>query len=123
MKLRIIPAPPENFLFYYIYEWNAARARARFQAIQDYANSTLQPPEMNMRVIIATLSGALIWAVEGVYHGPEADFQAAAELLSAELDLTYLTINSVFGWIDSLLYANNNGLLPGGGTGELSFSQ
>jgi FAD/FMN-containing dehydrogenase len=111
-------APPENFLFYYIYAWNATQAQAGFQAIQNYANSTLLPPEMNMRVVIGILSGTFIWILEGVYHGSEAEFQAAAEPLLAELGPAYLTINSTLSWIDSLLYANNNALLPGGGSGE-----
>jgi len=49
-----------------------------------------------------------------VYRGSEADIQAAAEPLLAELGPTYPTINSTFGWMDSLLYVNNNRLLPGG---------
>jgi hypothetical protein len=41
MKFRTIPAPPKNFLFCNIYIWNPTQALARFQAIQNYANSTL----------------------------------------------------------------------------------
>jgi hypothetical protein len=118
MKFRTIPAPPENFLFYYIYLWNTTQSLAGFEALQNYANSTSQPAEMNMRVVIATLYGAVVWVLEGVYHGSEAEFQAAAGPLLTELGPTYLRINSTLGWTDSLLYANNNGLLPGGGTGE-----
>ncbi len=118
MKFRTIPAPPENFLFYYIYTWNTTQALAGFQALQNYANSPLQPAEMNMRVVIGSLGPTMVWIVEGVYHGSEADFQAAIEPLLAELGPTYLKTNGTFGWIDSLLYANNNQLLPGGGTGE-----
>jgi len=118
MKFRTIPAPPENLLFYYVYTWNLTQAVAGFQAIQNYANSTLQPPEMNMRVLFGSLGGTIIWVIEGVYHGSEADFQVAAAPLLAELGPTYLTTNGTFGWIDSLLYANNNDLLPGYGTGE-----
>jgi FAD/FMN-containing dehydrogenase len=110
VRFRTIPAPPKNLLFYYIYTWTPIQALAGFQAIQNYANSTLQPLDMNMRVVIAILDGNLIWVLEGVYHGSVADFQAAAESLLAELGPTYLTIDSTFGWIDSFLYANNDGL-------------
>ncbi len=117
-KFRTIAAPPENYLFYYFYAWTPTQARAGFEALQNYANSTLLPPEMNMRVVLAKYGPMLIWVLEGIYHGSETDFQRAAEPLLAQLGPTFLSINATLGWIDSLLYANNNGLLPGGGSGE-----
>jgi len=90
------------------------QALARFQALQNYANSTMQPPGINMRVVIAIFTRFSHLGSRRVYHGSEADIQAAAEPLLAELGPTYLTINSTFGWMDSLLYVNNNRLLPGG---------
>lgn len=71
-----------------------------------------------MRVVIGILDGSVVWVLEGVYHGSESVFASAAQTLLVQLGPAYLTINKTLGWIDSLYYANNNGLLPGGGSGE-----
>ena len=67
----------------------------------------------------------MIFLLEGAYHGSQADFLVAIEpLLSAlemvgglQADIRGTGTHSL-GWLDSLLYANNNDLFDVQGTGE-----
>ena len=118
LKFRTIAAPSENYLFYYIYYWTQDEAAAAFSTIQEYSSSGTAPKEMNMRIVVGALGGSLIWLVEGVYYGSESKFQQAAEPWLSKLGSYNVTVNATEGWLDNLLYVNNNDLVPGFGTGE-----
>jgi hypothetical protein len=117
-KFRTIAAPAKNFLFYIFFPWTQEQAIAGLLALQSYANSTLMPSELNMRVISVKLGGTLLWELQGVYHGSEDDCNTALAPILSQLGAGILYINSTLGWIDSLYYANNNGLVPLLKTGE-----
>ncbi|KAH7400197.1 hypothetical protein BKA64DRAFT_477161 [Cadophora sp. MPI-SDFR-AT-0126] len=128
-KFRTIAAPPENILFYYPYLWDQAQARAGWEAWQQYCGGFTEPiipREMNIRwVVVNADSEHMIFLLEGAFHGSEADFLVAiAPLLSAlekvgglQADIRGTGPHSL-GWLDSLLYANNNDLFNEQGTGE-----
>ncbi|KAK0104303.1 hypothetical protein ONS96_005392 [Cadophora gregata f. sp. sojae] len=128
-KFRTIAAPPENILFYYPYLWNQDQARAGWEAWQQYCGgftNPIIPREMNIRwVVVNYASGYMIFLLEGAYHGSQADFLTAlGPLLSAlekvgglQADIRGTGPHSL-GWLDSLLYANNNDLFNEQGTGE-----
>lgn len=119
MKFRTIAAPSQNYLFYYAYTWTPAEAVTAFTLIQQYTSSGTIPREMNMRIVLGGFQGSLIWLFEGVYYGSEAEFEQTAGPLITKLGPTVFTVNATLGWLDTLLYANNNDLLPGGiGSGE-----
>lgn len=128
-KFRTIAAPAENVIFYYPYLWNQAQARAGWEAWQEYCGGSTDPiipREMNIRwVVVNYASGYMIFLLEGAYHGSQADFLVAIKpLLSAlemvgglQADIRGTGPHSL-GWLDSLLYANNNDLFDAQGTGE-----
>jgi hypothetical protein len=113
-KFKTIAAPEVNYLYYYAYIWTPEQMKAGFAAFQNYANSTAMPREMNMRVFIARFAptNSPIWLLEGIYVGDEAAFQAAAKPLLDVLGPPALHFNGTMGWIDALLYSNNNDLIP-----------
>ena len=124
-KFRTIPQPPEIQLFYLPFLWNLTQAQAGWRVYQDYAASKARPTEMNIRVVVSSASyfgvPGTIFLFEGAYHGSKADyerfikpFEDAAKALGGFVDyLNYPEVTSV-SYMDSLYYANNNGLLyPG----------
>ena len=124
-KFRTIPQPPEIQLFYLPFLWNLTQAQAGWRVYQDYAASKARPTEMNIRVVVSSASyfgvPGTIFLFEGAYHGSKADyerfikpFEDAAKPLGGFVDyLNYPEVTSV-SYMDSLYYANNNGLLyPG----------
>jgi len=130
LKFRTIAAPPENVLFYYPYIWNRTQAFAGWDAFQSYAaglTSPQIPVEMNVRIVIVNATGAvdnLLFILEGAYHGSTTDFLAAIAPLTAVLNATgglYEANTGVYqlGWLDALLYANNNALFTGLDNGEV----
>ncbi|KAH7327392.1 hypothetical protein BKA65DRAFT_566835 [Rhexocercosporidium sp. MPI-PUGE-AT-0058] len=124
-----LPAPPQNILFYYPYVWTEPQARAGWDAWQAYSGgftTPVIPREMNIRWVVANYGGGYaVFLLEGHYHGSQADFEIAIEpLLSALGKVGGLQegIRGVgthsLGWLDALLYANNNDLFNNMGTGE-----
>jgi FAD/FMN-containing dehydrogenase len=121
-KFRTIPQPAEIQLFYIPFVWNLPQAKAGWRIFQDYVASKARPKEMNIRVVLS--SGAWVGAegtiflFEGAYHGSKADyelfiqpFKDAVVALGGFADfMNYPEVTSV-GYMDSLLYANNNALL------------
>ncbi len=83
---------------------------------------------MNVRLfIVPYYTGYVGWLLEGAYHGSEEDFLVAiAPLLDAFNALGGIITDAEIpgvgmhdlGWLDSLLYANNNDLLAGYGSIE-----
>ncbi|TEY76402.1 hypothetical protein BOTCAL_0059g00320 [Botryotinia calthae] len=124
---RTVPAPEKNVLFYYGYIWNRTQAIDGWMAFQNYCagrTEPIVPREMNIRVFVGQCDGVnLLFLFEGVYHGTLSDFDIAIQpLLDAldgigGLDSVNAGAHSV-GWLDSLLYANNNALYSNWGTGE-----
>jgi len=130
LKFRTIAAPPENVLFYYPYIWNRTQAFAGWDAFQRYSaglTSPQIPAEMNIRMTIGNATGTadfLVFILEGAYHGSTTNFLAAIAPLTAVLNATgglYEPNTGVYqlGWLDALLYANNNALLTGSDNGEV----
>ncbi len=129
-KFRTIPQPAEIQLFYITFVWGLDQAKAGWRIFQDYVSSTVRPKEMNMRVVLSSgsyfgTSGTTIFLFEGAYHGSQADYELAIKpfkdavmALGGFIDNFgtpegYPEVTSV-NYMDSLLYANNNGLLfPG----------
>ena len=121
-KFRTIPQPPEIQLFYLPFLWNLTQAKAGWRVFQDYSASKARPTEMNFRLVISSASyygvPGTIFLFEGAYHGSKTDyaryikpFRDAATALGGFVDyLGYPEVTSV-SYMDSLLYANNNGLL------------
>ena len=127
LKFRTFAAPPETVLFYYPYSWNETQARVAWEVWQEYCGgfTTPQiPAELNIRWIIGADAGIIIFLLEGAYHGSVDDFAMAIAPLLDALDAIggLLPIpgygTHLLGWLDSLLYANNNDLVVGAGTGE-----
>ena len=52
MKFQTFAAPTQNLVFNYALNVNQAQMKNVFSVLQDYANSTAMPAEMNMRVFI-----------------------------------------------------------------------
>jgi hypothetical protein len=52
MKFQTFAAPSQNLVFNYALNVNQAQMKNVFSVLQDYANSTAMPAEMNMRVFI-----------------------------------------------------------------------
>ncbi len=69
------------------------------KALQDYANSTAMPAEMNMRMFINSYS----FGLQGVYYGSQAAFRTAIAPLMAKAPFTGGNPQlSTKGWIDTL---------------------
>jgi hypothetical protein len=111
LKFRTISAPADNILLYYIYVWNTTQSVQGYEAFQSYGNSAACLTEMNIRIVIGTFAGILGWLVEGVYHGDEAAFETALLPLLSNLGTPLVAYNGTYGWLDALLYANNNDVL------------
>jgi FAD/FMN-containing dehydrogenase len=121
-KFRTIPQPAEIQLFYIPFVWTLPQAKEGWRVFQDYVASKARPKEMNIRVVVASAAwfGAegTTFLFEGAYHGSKADYELfikpfmdAAMAVGGFADfLNFPEITSV-GYMDSLLYANNNGLL------------
>jgi hypothetical protein len=126
-QFRTIAAPEDNVLFYYPYIWSREQAVPGWTAFQDYcAGLTIPqiPVEMNIRVVVGEISGEMLFLFEGVYHGSQDTFLIIIQPLLDALNLIgglfeNLEIVQTFGWLDSLLYANNNDLLGTFGSGEV----
>ncbi|KAG4441737.1 hypothetical protein IFR05_002780 [Cadophora sp. M221] len=126
LQFLTLPAPPQNILFYYPYLWTEPQARLGWDAWQSYCGGLIMPREMNIRWVVANYGGGFaVFLLEGHYHGSQADFDLSiAPLLSALGKIGGLQegIRGVgahaLGWIDALLYANNNGLFNDLGSGE-----
>jgi FAD/FMN-containing dehydrogenase len=121
-KFRTIPQPDEIQLFYTPFVWNLPQAQAGWRVFQDYVSSKSRPREMNIRVVIgsAAFLGAEgnIFLFEGAYHGSKGDFNRfikpfkdAVIALGGFADFLNMPEVTSVGYMDSLLYANNNALL------------
>ena len=127
-KFRTIAAPEENVLFYYPYVWNRVQAGPGWVGFQDYsAGRTVPviPKEMNIRVVIVkNTADTLLFLFEGAYHGSKEAFLVAIQPFLDDLNAvgglveSDVVVKSV-GWLDSLLYANNNALFRDWGNGEV----
>jgi len=80
---------------------------------------------MNIRVVVGRWSdGVVLFLIEGVYHGSQEAFEANIKPLLDVLNgvgglAQDFVVEKSVGWLDSLLYANNNDILGfGSGTGE-----
>lgn len=127
-KLSTFAAPPENILFYYPYLWNKTEARAGWDGFQKYCGGftcPVIPTAMNIRVVIVKYADDdLLFLFEGAFHGSQADFEAAIAPFLAELENiggfeSNLAGNYSLGWLDSLLYANSNGLFSNWNNGQV----
>jgi len=122
-KFRTIPQPDEIQLFYMPFIWALSDAKAGWRIFQDYVASTARPKEMNIRVVIASAAvlgaeGSSIFLFEGAYHGSKADYETSIKpfrdavlALGGYADVLNVPEVTSVGYLDSLLYANNNALL------------
>lgn len=128
LKFQTFAAPNQTVLFYYPFIWSQAQATAAWDAWQVYTGGLEAPREMNARLFLSKWApGYWLWLLEGAWHGSEADFGVAiAPLLDAfnaiggavtVAELPGVGLH-VLGWLDAILYANNNDLLAGYGSGE-----
>ncbi|KAL5327899.1 hypothetical protein ACEPPN_005605 [Leptodophora sp. 'Broadleaf-Isolate-01'] len=129
LQFLTLPAPPQNILFYYPYLWTEAQARLGWDVWQSYCGgftTPIIPREMNIRWVVASYGGGFaVFLLEGHYHGSQADFDLAIEPLLSALGKIGGLQESVrgvgahaLGWLDALLYANNNDLFGDLGSGE-----
>ena len=126
-NFRTIAAPEENVLFYYPYVWNRTQAVPGWVGFQDYsAGQTVPiiPAEMNIRVLVVkNTDDTLLFLFEGAYHGSQEAFLQAIQPMLNDLNAvgglveSDVVVKSV-GWLDSLLYANNNALFRNWDSGE-----
>ncbi|KAK0719113.1 hypothetical protein B0H67DRAFT_532709 [Lasiosphaeris hirsuta] len=120
-RFRTLPQPDEIQLFYIPFSWTLPQAKAGWRVFQDYVASKARPKEMNIRVVMA--SAALLggegtfFLFEGAYHGSKTNYEVAIKpFKDAAMALggfaVFLNIPEVtsVGYMDSLLYANNNAL-------------
>lgn len=127
-QFRTFTPPEENVMFYYPYIWNRVQATPGWNAFQDYcAGKTLPqiPLGLNIRVVIVKWDTEnLLFLIEGAYHGDEATFLTIIQPLLDSLNAvgglnTDLVVVKTVGWLDSLLYANNNALFSNWDNGEV----
>lgn len=81
---------------------------------------------MNIRIVVGKNSGSTLqFIVEGAYTGSQANFLTAIQPLLTQFNIIGGLVQGVsgtgpheVGWIDSLTYANNNGLFWNWNSGE-----
>lgn len=126
-QFRTFVPPEENVMFYYPYVWTREQATPGWTAFQEYCAGRTDPEipaELNIRVVIVGYStDSLLFLIEGAYHGTQDAFltiiQPLLDALGAIGGLEEsLVVTETVGWLDSLLYANNNDLFSNWGTGQ-----
>jgi FAD/FMN-containing dehydrogenase len=105
MKFQTFAAPTSITVFSYTYEWDEAQAVTALTALQDYANSSSIPAEMNMRLAIGPYSTKL----GGVFYGTQAAFQSAIAPLVTKIGSPQLSSVQDMDWIGML---NNFAYMP-----------
>ncbi|KAG9238729.1 hypothetical protein BJ875DRAFT_415626 [Amylocarpus encephaloides] len=97
MKFQTFAAPTNNIVFSYGLNVNAQSMKNAFAVLQDYANSTAMPAEMNMRVFINRGSVSLM----GVFYGTQSAFQTAISPVLSKIGNPGGQVQQK-GWIDAL---------------------
>jgi len=97
LKFQTHPAPENNTVFSYGFNFNQTRIRNAHAVLQDYANTTM-PSQMNMRFMVNPYSVTIM----GVYYGSQEDFKAAVAPVLAKLGNPSSTSIRTRGWIQSL---------------------
>jgi len=96
-KFQTFPAPNNNTVFSYGFNFNYTQLRNAHAVIQDYA-ATSMPLVMNMRLMINSYSTSLL----GVYYGTQAAFKEEIAPLLARLGKPSSTSIRSRTWIDGL---------------------